>query len=432
MSGMPLLIIAMIGAAVFGNSFFKFGRGSMNMLALLIAATLIMYSVAFIRYKAGSKWFRADHFKGDRWLWTFFGFGVLVVGLSYLGFYRWMPFDTDVLYDMSYVSRQAYYLFFIPLVILGARSANTPRVMDTLAAHRTALFFAVYLAHVIYNQSLAIDVPCCFVLGVLLMLGAEKRRAVDLVLLAVLILSPIAVGGEMTQAIIRALAVVQYVTHYSEKLLKIGIYGILVTVALCYVLPFFPLDKFGFDANSIWRAQYWADELGQFTKTFGLGVGYGTSYATASFAGSAISGPFAATEQYTAAERLFVVGCHNSFVSLAFRLGIVGVGALFVYLLSIAKNSKFFVGGGASSAAFALIASLVIVCFNVGFENPSYFFLLCTSLTFLGSQRLSPKEMLWRDQLGADGHIAEAERNLYAETVHNYGSLHTFKTYEER
>ena len=357
----------------------------MNVLNLFILAACVTYLTVFLVSQSGKiKYEAARPF--DKYLWIFFGAGVVSVVFSYLGVYSALFPTSALLRDESYIPRQAYYLFFVPMIILAGRNVGTKRIFDWVARNRVLLFFGIWLFYIAFNQQLALNVQCCFALGLLLLMGKGERKAVDVLMLAVLLFSPIAVGGEMTQMIIRAVALGLYAIGFKSKALRGALLVMVCVILGCYILPFMPLDSFGFDANTSWRAEYWGNELVELGKTFGLGVGYGTSYASVDFVGSAVSGPFAATAEYSVAEKLFVVGCHNSFVSLFFRLGIVGIASLLAYIVSLSSRTNDFRGGYASSAAFALISSLVIVCFNVGFENPSYFFLFGFSLALASSQ----------------------------------------------
>ncbi len=382
---MGYLLIAVLCGAVLGNAFFKMGFGSINVLSLFILAAVVTYLAVFLVSRSGRIKYQPSR-PFDKYLWAFFGVGVVSVVFSYLGVYSTLFPTSALLRDESYIPRQAYYLFFIPMIILAGRNASTKGILDWVARNRTLLFFCVWVLYVAFNQQLALNVQCCFALGFLLLMNRRERKAVDILMLAVLLFSPIAVGGEMTQVIIRVVGFGTYLIGFRSNALKCALIAALFVVLGCYVLPFLPLESFGFDANTFWRAEYWGNELVQLWETFGFGVGYGTSYASVDFVGAALTGPFAATAEYSAAEKLFVVGCHNSFVSLFFRLGFAGIAALLAYLVSLSNHTNDFRGGYASSAAFALISSLAIVCFNVGFENPSYYFLFGFSLALASSQ----------------------------------------------
>lgn len=382
---MPLLLVIVLCSAVFGNPFFKYGFGQLNVLSAIIMVTVGYYAASLFAAKKRAGKLYEKRLKCDRWLWGFFAYGIVVVGLSYLGFYSHAGFPVSVLFDASYIPRQAYYLFFMPLIILLASRSSTERCLIFVQKNRRRLFVFVYVAYALWHQTFALNIPCCFCLGALTLLGRQRESVLDLAMLLVILVSPIAVGGEMTQAIIRAICLISYLAGFKEKLLRAGVIAMACVALACYIVPYLPLEQVGLDPNTIWRAQYWGNELDQLRITYGLGVGYGTSYATQDFVGMATGGPFGATAEYTTLEKIYVVGCHNSFVSLAFRLGIPGAAMIIAYVLSLGETERKYRGGYALSAAFCVISALVIVCFNVGFENPTYFFLFAFSVAFLNA-----------------------------------------------
>lgn len=367
---MYLLIVALIGAAVFNSDFFQFGVGSVNVLTVFIVLSGAVYLLMHIYNKKRGEKYKPSN-KCDRYLVVFLGWGVLVAVASYEGLYSLIP-TIVVAFDVSYIPRQAYYLFFLPLIILAGRHVQTPALLGMLCRCYRHLFFAIYAAYVFVNKTLAIDVPCFFCLSLLLLMGRDRRKAFDLAMLLLIMLSPVDVGGEMTQIILRMLLLFFYFAPEGAGYMRPAVVIAVCVILACYVIPFIPLDWIGMDANTSWRMRYWGDELTQLMNSFGLGVGYGTSYATNAFIGEAVSGPFAATAEYTVAERMYVVGCHNSFISIAFRLGILGAGFLLLFILSISQRAL--PKDRSNYLVYSLLSSLVIVCFNVGFESPVYFF----------------------------------------------------------
>lgn len=384
---MYLLVTALFGSAVFNGSFFKLGIGPFNVLNVLILACALTYLAMHIHNKKrGAKY--GPFNSGDIFLWCFVAIGALYVAGSYAGVFGILA-STDVSFAYSYIPRQAYYLFFIPLIMLAGRHYQTKPIIVWMGKHYKLLFASVYMAYISFNGTLAIDVPCFFCLSFLLLAGRERDRVCDLVALALICLSPIDSGGEMTQLICRVLCLFLFFSRESDRYLRPLLLAAVAVALLCYLLPFIPLEGLGFDANTSWRLQYWSDELTQLADTYGIGVGYGTSYATQDFIGEAISGPFAATTEYSVAERVYVVGCHNSFVSLAYRLGVLGIFMLFAYIYCC--SNRCLDGERANFLIYAVVSSVLIVCFNVGFESPVYFFLFAFSFAALGA--LSEKRM---------------------------------------
>ena len=150
-----------------------------------------------------------------------------------------------------------------------------------------------------------------------------------------------------------------------------------------------------FDANSWWRLLYWKDELAQLVQSYGLGVGYGTSYATENFVGnlgSVVSGPFAATAEYSTLDKLFITGPHNSYVSIAFRLGIVGIVLFLVMIFDLIEKISEKSNDISRCAIFMLFSSIVLIGVNVGLESPYYLIMFVFSFGFCASEVYSEYE----------------------------------------
>ncbi len=390
---MLLLVAALFGSAVFNSSFFRIGSGSVNILSLFIlfcgATYLFMH---FYNKKRGEKYLPSR--SSDRFFWMFFCVGAISVVASYMGFYKAIA-SNDVMFDPSFIPRQAYYLFFIPLVILAGRHVQTPAILDWIQKNYRPLFCLIYLAYIAVNRTPAIDVPCFFCLSMLLLMGRERNRVVDIAMLLLIELSPIDIGGEMTQALCRITCLFLFFAEESSKFLRPMVCFSIFVVLVCYILPFISLEWIGLDANTSWRLQYWGDELRQLLKTFGVGVGFGTSYATQSFIGEAVSGPFAATAEYSAMERLYVVGCHNSFVSLSFRLGVIGAVLLLTFIMSCSR--RILPRSRANYLTYSIVSSIAVVCFNVGFESPMYFFLFAFSFAAFSAMTSDPQEAMFQN-----------------------------------
>ena len=121
---MGYLLIAVLCGAVLGNAFFKMGFGSINVLSLFILAAVVTYLAVFLVSRSGRIKYQPSR-PFDKYLWAFFGVGVVSVVFSYLGVYSTLFPTSALLRDESYIPRQAYYLFFIPMIILAGRNAST-------------------------------------------------------------------------------------------------------------------------------------------------------------------------------------------------------------------------------------------------------------------------------------------------------------------
>lgn len=391
---MQLLVVALFGSAIFNNSFFRFGLGSLNVLSLFIIFCGATYlAMHFYNRKHAKKYKSAN--SCDKFLWAFFVVGAISVAGSYSGFYESIT-SNNIIYNMSYIPRQAYYLFFIPLIVLAGRHVQTPSILRFLQNNYIILFFFTWCSYIVINQTIKLDVPCFFCLSTLLLMGRDSKRVIDIVMLLIIELSPIDTGGEMTQLVCRMLCLFLFFARENGRFLRPMTTFAVLIILTCYVLPFVSLDSIGLDANTSWRLQYWGDEISQLIKTHGLGVGFGTSYATQSFIGEAISGPFAATSEYSVSERLYVVGCHNSFVSIAFRLGVFGVALLLLFILNCSRRAL--PEDRSNYLTYSSISSLAVICFNVGFESPMYFFLFAFAFAALGAMSSNPTIACLRNQ----------------------------------
>ena len=126
------------------------------------------------------------------------------------------------------------------------------------------------------------------------------------------------------------------------------------------------------DVNTLWRMNYWIDELQNLRNTYGLGVGYGTSYPSVAFAET--FGYFYATSRAGIINNTFVRACHNSFVAVAMRTGILGVTALLLFIVLMLWEMLRYKVLPTKAAFFALFGAVVCIAFNVGLESPNYLF----------------------------------------------------------
>ena len=155
-------------------------------------------------------------------------------------------------------------------------------------------------------------------------------------------------------------------------------------IVAIYILPLFStLFENVFDANSFWRLRYWRDELEQLMQSHFLGVGYGTSYSTEGFVGqlgNVVGGPFGATAEYSTLDKLFVVGPHNSYIAIFFRLGLIGI-VMFLYMLfSVNESIKRYSDDIFPVSIFLFFSSAVLIGVNVGLESPYYLLLFVFSV----------------------------------------------------
>ena len=318
--------------------------------------------------------------------------GLAVLG-SVMGLYR--PLIQDRLYQNdSYIARQAYYLFFLLLLpVIGFMPSRIDKLISAVRRHPVISFLLLYFAFALYGRSVALKVNITLLLAAIVLLY-EKKTVSYWILSLIIVLSPIGVGGELTQVVIRvifACLVLSKDTLLSERVCKyvhVATIGCVMLTLLSGVIV--GLMPFKLDANSSWRLNYWADETESLAQTFGIGVGFGSSYASADFVLESLAdspgGPFATDQNYSATEKLYVIGSHNSFVSIMFRTGVLGITLFLLMVQSIYKGMP--TDNSLALGAFLLDGAILISAFNVGLESPLYLF---TFLFCLGMSTLSLK-----------------------------------------
>lgn len=182
---MSFLLAAMLCGAVFGNIFLKIGFGSLNIFSLFILAASITYLTVFLYSRSGKVKYQVAR-PADKYLWMFFGVGVVAVIFSYIGVYSTFFPNNQLLRDTAYIPRQAYYVFFIPMIILAGRNASSPKSLDFISANRVFIFFGVWIAYVLLNQTIALNVPCAFALSTLMLMTSGERKAIDVPMLLII------------------------------------------------------------------------------------------------------------------------------------------------------------------------------------------------------------------------------------------------------
>jgi len=201
-----------------------------------------------------------------------------------------------------------------------------------------------------------------------------------------LMLTPISIGGELTNVLLRILYLLFFVFQKRKK----AVTGLIAFgVALCIISVF--IVPFGsdyitphLDANSAWRLNFWNDELIQLVRSKGIGVGFGTSFATVDFVAnqpSILKSPYDPIYRQQTVEYLIITtAAHNSFISLAFRMGIVGIITFIGFLSSIFINIWKDIENTPIYAIFAFFASILIISVNVGLESVEYLIYFITAL----------------------------------------------------
>lgn len=370
---------------VWGGAFVKFSIAGIQIFYLV----LLFLVVAYIKYFY-SHWGVIQLTKINKAIIGFELYALMMIAMSFAGTNKLFASD-DLFFEKAYIPRQAYYVFVIPAILLMEDRDNIDYFKNFLNKNYNIIFWIIYIGSMIYSKRFAISVPTELIIAGLLLWGNDIRRTKSGLLQTLLILfSPIAVGGEMTNMLIRMIYAFLY--FYKNKRNAIKIFGLAfkTMIAGIFILPIMSgLFTNIFDANSWWRLLYWKDELAQLVQSYGLGVGYGTSYATENFVGnlgSVVSGPFAATAEYSTLDKLFITGPHNSYVSIAFRLGIVGIVLFLVMIFDLIEKISEKNNEISRCAIFMLFSSIVLIGVNVGLESPYYLIMFVFSFGFCASE----------------------------------------------
>lgn len=312
-----------------------------------------------------------------RWLIAFEICGAGMAIVSFLGFNAALA-GPDLIVDRSFIPRHAIYLYFIPAVIVMAEPEYRQLMDRFLSICSLPLFWILYLFSVVFSGNWSLSVSPIFVLAFLHLYNPPKKPVVNWLMFIAVILAPVATGGEMTNLMLRALYAGYFVFGKKKKQLT-GIIaaGVVVCLTAVFVVPFFA-DKITpfLDANSAWRIRFWNDELVQLVQSKGLGVGFGTSYATKAFVGNqwAIPGsPYNPLFRHHTKEYLMMAtGPHNSLISVAFRMGIAGIVTFLGFLASIFKGMWKNIEQVPIFRLFVFFAAIAIISVNVGLESPGY------------------------------------------------------------
>ena len=307
---------------------------------------------------------------------AFAAWGLLYVLLSYVGVGQ-LLFGTDQYYDSSFIPRQAVYLFVL-LVPLLFREDFFTKGLDWMIRHYgEVLFWTLYLLQIWRFNSFQLNIAAQIILGWLSFKIETNQRWRRWLRIAALLLTPFPKDGQSTVLILRLvfLAVCVLPKKQSRIGLRIVAIGVLVILAVCFIAPFAVNDAEVDDFNTAWRLRMWKEELTILKSTCFLGAGYGTSYPSRTFAKESIlrgEAQFKAAQGYTEVERAFVTAPHNSYISVAMRTGIVGLGLFLAFLISLFVKLTNGIRLPSKAACYALFAGAMLISFNVGLESPGY------------------------------------------------------------
>ncbi len=313
--------------------------------------------------------------------------GAVWCALSLLGMAGWFALRRHFPVDLSYLPRQAFYLAFLPLV------AATPYFEDNDQCRRFLLRYGkwavpVYLAYkLLVFHTIGLNNLEMLLLSVLA-LWAGEYKPLDFVNAGLLVLGTL-MAEQTATLLLGAMFLGVFALRRLALLRWLACATLPVLLVASFVLPQFDrLNQaaWDLDANTGWRLYYWQDEATALWDTRGVGIGFGTTYASQEFSepqsellyneetGRDEPRPFSANGEYTKEQRPFVTASHNSFVSVAFRQGILGITAFALFLLGMWKKVFFYRGCESSALIFGFCAAALLIGTNVGLESPMYLF----------------------------------------------------------
>lgn len=308
----------------------------------------------------------------EKCLLVFILIGLLHVILSQLEISQRL-WDLDLYFDKSYLLRQAVYLFVLPAILLFQDDFYT-RGKDYLIHHYGELLFWVLLIYEYFHAGKEIQVSAQLLLGWLALRVKSPQPWRNWARYIAVLFAPLPFDGSSTVLVFRFLfALILIIPVGRSRLLQkwVAIGLLVVLIAVSFVAPLVLSDtSFISDYNTKWRINYWIDEMNNLGHTYGLGVGYGTSYPSKTFA----SDPDLARYNFFGYDRFFTVACHNSFVAVAMRTGIFGIAAFMMFIFLMLREMLKYRILASKAAFFALLGAVVCIAFNVGLESPNYMF----------------------------------------------------------
>lgn len=311
------------------------------------------------------------------WLIAFEICGAVMAAVSFLGLNAALA-GPDLMLDKSFIPRHAIYLYFMPAIIVMAAPEYRQLMDRFLSICSLPLFWSLYLFSVVFSGNWSLSVSPIFVLAFLHLYNPPKKPVVNWLMFIAVILAPVATGGEMTNLMLRALYAGYFVFGKKKKQLT-GIIaaGVVVCLAAVFIVPFYADQITPYlGANSAWRLRFWNDALVQLVQSKGIGVGFGTSYATEAFVGNQPSiskSPYDPIfRQQTVEYLMMATGPHNSLISVAFRMGIAGIVTFLGFLESIFTGLWKNIEQVPIYSLFVFFAAIAIVSVNVGLESPVY------------------------------------------------------------
>lgn len=300
--------------------------------------------------------------------------------LSYLGMAGWFNLSRDFGVDLSYLPRQAYYFYFFPFIAVCA-VIKKDNALEFLKKYNVEIAAVLYICYCIQSKTVEIlNISDFLTLAFLSLLGNRKRK-IDWMLAIALIIMPLHDYGGSTILLLKIMYIGLFAFKNAKWVMKLATFTIPVILVCSFALPQLSIvtDKIA-EPNSKWRIDLWADDATAIIDSYGLGIGYGTTYASKQFTEpqsetdvNGLPRPFSANSQYTKEQRPFVTASHNSFVSIGLRMGVIGIALFCGLLFTIWKRLYKKRDDSQAAMVFLFCGVLIMIALNVGLESPNYF-----------------------------------------------------------
>lgn len=298
--------------------------------------------------------------------------------LSFLGLGTWFGID-GLGFDRIYIMRHAYFILTVPIGYFLAEASYTGILQEILTVKKAFLIYIVLTVFSMLNF-ITISGHALFVC-ISSFLFVKKRNIFTFILV---ILSVYMVAGNQSSTVLASaglIAILLFPDFLSNILDRNFDIKFLLTIFLLIIVVFFGLEQIYSmiyaDKNAIWRLQYWLNDVRVFAKTFGIGVGFGTTYATDDLFNTIIN---------ASALRggLFVTAQHSSLINMFYRMGIIG-GIYFVNLHlslmkwvgnTLKKNREVGIASDNKWIVWAFgnfVFHFIIIMLNPGIESPKFF-----------------------------------------------------------
>ena len=381
---LKIISLFWILTCIYGNEFLKLNifKG-INPLYMLMGICILYMFFVFNskRYvNDDKKWIK---YKNIFSLFIFYTF--LIIILSFFNYIKLFNIQ-GLEFDRSFIIRQAYFIFTVPIGIVIFDYVNKSDILEKL---KLKFLIGIFLILCISKFMNIFDVVPFRVLILIIssFVYFNKNKKIGIILIIISILFRFDGSTSIICYMILIISLFDWkkTSVFFKKYLGVIIYFGVIFLIFGTVLFYDNIVEILYkDPNAIWRWQYWINELRILIETKFLGVGFGTAYASNSIF-TEIYNPnaFAVPDDgfgYNISQVLFLTSQHNSILNMFYRLGVIG-GGLFIYInyfpikwylglmLKLDKEKQKML----KWSFVNFIISIVIISLNPGIESPRFF-----------------------------------------------------------